>query len=231
MKIFFNKKCILLGTLLLCMFISSAQNSNRFMNLNRYSTKEFPRLYINGGLMPFNSFTNSNHISNYVKVGFNIEYHSYGLQFEYRSLDRDAKERPADFIPRSFWFSGLERPMDFINERTITVKRLFYTRSKFLQFTAQGGVSFINMMKSINFKPIVSGGGAQNTGSHYEYYQKHSSFSGLHFKAGIDFPLTPIIGVSTRAFATLTNNNFNYYGIEFDLNIGYIRRFEGFQKK
>ncbi len=214
---------------------SIAQGHKGFFNLNRYSTNEFPRLYANGGLIPFNSFTKSNNIPDLGKVGFNIEYHSYGLQFERRSLNGNAKELPKDYILAESYFFGPSIPSDRLIERTITAKKIFYTKSKFVQFVAQGGVAFIDISQATNFQsqPRSSSSGSflELQGSNYNYIQKKRSFNGLHFKAGIDFPLSPVIGVSTRAFATLTNNNFNYYGVEFDLNFGYIRRFEGFHKK
>ncbi|GEM_PF-2547619 len=205
---------------------ASAGKSNRN---SRYTFQDFPRLYAQIGILPLNTFTTSRTKSdhyNFLQWGFHLEYLDYGLQFERRNLYAAAKALPADYIPGQPYI-GYRRPEDRLTERIITAKKLFYTHSKYFQLSAQAGISFIDLSQAADFRPQSHAGSGPGLGfpesANYSYSQIYRSFTGLHIKAGADFTLTPVLGLSAHAFSTLSRS-FHYTGVAFSLNVGYIRK-------
>src|SRR5690606_29344646 len=110
------------------------------------------------------------------------------------------------------------QPEDRLTERIITAKKLFYTNSKYIQLSAQAGISLIDLSQAADFRPQNNTGNGMGVGftksANYSYSQLYRSFTGLHIKAGADFTLTPVLGLSAQAFSTLSRS-FHYTGIAF----------------
>lgn len=249
MDSFFRKLAIKYGlmftsivtkSMLICTFYCGLSNSlnaqekkqKTFWDWKKYTSKDFPRIYGSLGFSPYNSFIGLNKSTQKGSAGSlqavaNLEYGNFGICFQYNYRSRLSKELPNDYIATGSFLSNVPSyPSDDIFEKTLTVKRLFYTRYRLLQFSAQMGVSLMNVHRTHSFLPqsTNTGGFFNFDRPNYSYESVTTEYTGLHFRLGADAPLLPFLGLNVNAFATVVGERANYYGLETNLTLGYLRK-------
>ncbi len=211
--------------------VAQEQPKSTFWDFNRYTDKDFPRIYTSMGFLVYNSFTNGNPATGLqnLQAGIHIEHSNFGISFHYGSRNRMALEIPNDYIPSDGgWFSGNAKtyPFDMLNEKIFSFKRIFYTKFDRMRFTAQAGAGELSFKKATNFKfqNPSTGGWISSTRANYSNDVVKKSYFAWHFNIGADFPLTKVIGFNANIFATLSQKEVSYWGIATNMTLGYIRK-------
>lgn len=222
--------------LLLC-FGSWGQEhkSKPFWNLDRYTAKHLPRVYVNLGTTLYHSFskdlwiskTRGNFPNN--QIGIVIDYYKMGINIQLNNRYRIAEKTPSDYqLPKQEKDSPFQDlPFDQLTERTISIRKNYYTRYSGLHFVAQAGLSFITINSAAKFtrqEPSVYGFFGYYERPNYSYTTATTNDMGIHLKAGAHFPVTPGFGLYTNFSTTIASAPNNYFGIEMGVIAGYLRK-------
>ncbi|WP_222164967.1 hypothetical protein [Edaphocola aurantiacus] len=201
--------------------------------VSQYTTKDFPRIYINAGISPLNSYIFSTRIRNagnfllQPNVSFNFDYMEYGIALEYRLKMRTAKHMPADFQPGDNLFTNDDiYPTDHIDEWNIYLKRNFYTNSGKMYFSAQLGLNIATVSNAAHFQPQPTSSGSWLTifrDDNYSYDTLKQNAVGLALKAGLVFPFRKGFGISTYLSGNVNKYN-SYLGLDINMMFGYVRK-------
>ena len=199
---------------------------------NRYTSRDFPRIYLELGVTPLNSYyysstrRNKQHPLSPPNKSLHVDYRNYGLAVERRYKTRTAKELPKDFVPGvNFISNETAYPFDDINEWNIYGKRNFYTRSRRINFGVQVGLNIADLYNSVNFQAQSSNsGGLFNfQRANYSYDIRQRRAFGLAVRAGAAFPLMKALGLSTYLSGTI-NQYHSYIGLDLNMMFGYVRK-------
>lgn len=232
-----SKNVLRISSFVLCGLISitaRAQSEKTAYFRDRYSLQDEPRVYIDAGLSPLNSFafsTKAKYVSDLMLQGngsLNIDYWNYGIAFELRYLQRIAKRMPGDYTPGDNLISNKDSyPMDRTTESNIYFKRNFYTASSKVHFTAQVGLSLPVIVRSTNFQPQATSSGGWGffnfKDDNYTYTQDKIRTVGLALKAGTAFPLAKGFGFGTYLSSSI-NPYYSYAGLDLNIMFGYVRK-------
>lgn len=163
------------------------------------------------------------------QIGIVIDYYKMGLNIQLNNRYRIAKKTPSDYqLPKREKESPFQDlPFDQLIERTISIRKNYYTRYTGLYFVAQAGLSFITINSATKFtrqEPSVNGFFGYYERPNYSYTTATTNDMGLYLKAGAHFPVTPGFGLYTNFSATIASAPNNYFGIEMGVIAGYLRK-------
>lgn len=211
---------------------AQATTKTPFWNPDRYLDDNIPRVYINLGVTPYNSYLRKywdmrNSILPNHQLGLNFDLNKIGFCFQYNFRQETAHQLPENYSASNKFLSNRPFvPQDCMRELTVALKRFFYTKHKELQFFSQAGFSIMNVLKAEQFifQPTSSGILFSGRSANYSYTNSNIGYIGLLIGGGVNLPLSQVLGVTSRVAATIVDKKNSYFSLEFDINVGYLRK-------